>query len=117
MVELLEVCTHQLLFLRDVYPARSFARCKKYGVPVMMNEHPWVARHVSDSLASVRRTMEDKEAGADVRRVDVVVLEKDQQVKIAKVWRIHEFQVTFDEFEILKFRILNPISHYNFQDS
>jgi hypothetical protein len=38
----LQVAIHQILYLRGLYPTNIFFKCKKYKIPVMRSDHPWV---------------------------------------------------------------------------
>jgi hypothetical protein len=42
MYSVLQVAIHQMLHLRGLYPPNIFVKRKKYRIPVMMSEHPWV---------------------------------------------------------------------------
>ncbi|CAH1239340.1 MAD2L2 [Branchiostoma lanceolatum] len=52
--EFLEVAFHQILYIRQVYPAGIFQRRKKYNIPVQMSCHPDVTRYLQDTLQTIR---------------------------------------------------------------
>ncbi|XP_065183401.1 mitotic spindle assembly checkpoint protein MAD2B-like [Sycon ciliatum] len=52
--EFLEVAWHQILFLRDVYPASVFGRRRMYGTSVRMCLHPDVNQYIAQSLEAIR---------------------------------------------------------------
>lgn len=49
-VDILEAAVHQILFLRDIYPANVFTKCLKFGVPIMKADHPWIVKYIADHL-------------------------------------------------------------------
>ena len=60
--EFLEVAIHQLLYIRDLYPASVFGRRRMYGVSVKMCLHPEVAEYISKVLETVCYCMENRAA-------------------------------------------------------
>ena len=71
LFDLMEVCVHQLLRERGVYPRQAFVRCIKHGVPTWRAEPTLVKGYVSDSLKTIRETV----SGARRWRVDLVLLD------------------------------------------
>ncbi|PSN52358.1 hypothetical protein C0J52_06715 [Blattella germanica] len=61
LLEFLEVAIHNVLFIRNVYPAAIFVRRKKYGVPVQMSVHPYVNEYITECLKAVRELLKKNE--------------------------------------------------------
>lgn len=59
--EFLEVAWHQLLYIRDLYPASVFARRRIYGISVKMCLHPEVVDYIVKVLETVRLCVERRE--------------------------------------------------------
>mmetsp|Transcript_63940 Transcript_63940/g.151239 ORF Transcript_63940/g.151239 Transcript_63940/m.151239 type:complete len:189 (-) Transcript_63940:576-1142(-) len=51
--DFLEVAIHSILFVREIYPADLFQRCRKYGVPVRQSRHPSLNQYIADAVESV----------------------------------------------------------------
>ncbi|RMZ76517.1 hypothetical protein DV738_g4884, partial [Chaetothyriales sp. CBS 135597] len=54
LTSFLTVCTHHILFLRNLYPARSFLATRAYNYPVRQNRHPAVCSWINDAIAAIR---------------------------------------------------------------
>ena len=54
LASFLTVCTHHILFLRNIYPARSFLATRAYNYPVRQNRHPLVCTWINDAITAVR---------------------------------------------------------------
>jgi hypothetical protein len=63
LLEFLHVTIHQILFVREIYPAEVFAPAKKYGIPVRMSRHPDLNQYIRDSLVGLRSWI-DKVGGS-----------------------------------------------------
>ncbi len=63
----------QILYLRGVYPSASFSRRRKYGIPVVMCDHPWVSAFVADHLRSIREALRDQRKAEGLSGAEVAV--------------------------------------------
>ena len=54
LTSFLTVCTHHILYLRHVYPPRSFLSTRAYNYPVRQNRHPAVCAWINDAIAAIR---------------------------------------------------------------
>ncbi len=73
LVEMLEAATHQIIFLRNVYPKNVFVKRKKYGIPTMMADHPWVANFIAEHLKSLRDSLGDKVKREGLEKMEVLI--------------------------------------------
>jgi mitotic spindle assembly checkpoint protein MAD2B len=48
------VCTHQILYLRRIYPPASFLSTRAYNLPVRQNRHPAVCGWINDAIEAVQ---------------------------------------------------------------
>ena len=46
LTEFIEVLVHQVLHLRDLYPASIFKKHRKFNMPVQMSVQPWVNEYI-----------------------------------------------------------------------
>ena len=53
LASFLTVTTHQILYLRRIYPAASFLTTRAYNFPVHQNRHPAVIAWINDAIASI----------------------------------------------------------------
>jgi mitotic spindle assembly checkpoint protein MAD2B len=54
LTSFLTVCTHQILYLRRIYPPASFLSTRAYNFPVRQNRHPAVCTWINDAIEAVR---------------------------------------------------------------
>ncbi|RMZ90364.1 hypothetical protein DV736_g2397, partial [Chaetothyriales sp. CBS 134916] len=57
LTSFLTVCTHHIIFLRNLYPARSFLATRAYNYPVRQNRHPAVCAWINDAIAAIRNQL------------------------------------------------------------
>ncbi|THH33159.1 hypothetical protein EUX98_g1066 [Antrodiella citrinella] len=53
ITEFIEVATHTILYVRQVYPAEIFVRRKKYNTPVFQSRHPALNEYISGAVKAV----------------------------------------------------------------
>lgn len=53
LTSFLTVTTHQILYLRHIYPPASFLTTRAYNYPVHQNRHPAVNTWINDAIASI----------------------------------------------------------------
>lgn len=66
LLEFIECAIHQILFHREVYPSKIFGSWQKFGVPVMISEHPWVNQFIRDHLRDWRKLPHSNEGTWDL---------------------------------------------------
>lgn len=96
-LEFLEVAIHEILHLRDLYPSNIFVKCKKYKIPVMRSDHPWVNEYIVKTLESISSYIKSPSAES-VDSVNIVI--SDQGVLVEK------FCIEFNFQELV--RIIKP---------
>ena len=69
LVSFLTVLVHQILYLRRLYPLRSFLSARAYNFPVRQSRHPSVCGWVLSAISAV----EDQLSKATLREVSVVI--------------------------------------------
>jgi hypothetical protein len=75
LIEFLEVAVHNVLYVRNIYPASIFVRRKKYGIPVQMSTHPYLNEYITECLKSIRELLKKNE----VRKVTVTFFDESQR--------------------------------------
>lgn len=55
--DFLTVAIHTILYERNIYPAESFLKARKYNHPVRQNRHPKVCKWIQDAVAAVEVEM------------------------------------------------------------
>ncbi|XP_059094748.1 mitotic spindle assembly checkpoint protein MAD2B-like [Tigriopus californicus] len=63
LLEFIECSIHQILFHRGVYPSKIFGSWQKFGVPVMISEHPWVNQFIRDHLRDWKQLPHSNDGG------------------------------------------------------
>ncbi|EXJ84698.1 hypothetical protein A1O3_05368 [Capronia epimyces CBS 606.96] len=58
LTSFLTVATHQILYLRRLYPAISFLSTRAYNYPVRQNRHPAVCNWILDAVAAIRNQLD-----------------------------------------------------------
>ena len=81
LISFLTVCTHQVLFLRKVYPPGSFIAARKYNYSVRQNRHPVVCDWINDALKAVRDQLEKNV----VKTVSICVISEDEDTGDSEV--------------------------------
>ncbi|XP_065560406.1 mitotic spindle assembly checkpoint protein MAD2B-like [Artemia franciscana] len=76
IVELLEVIFHEVIYLWNVYPKGSFLRTKNFDCLVMQCSHPSVMKYISDSVSSMKNSIEDDK----VTKVSCKIIDKGEKV-------------------------------------
>jgi len=71
VMEFVEVLIHQVIYLRDVYPASIFVTRRKFNLPLHMSQHPLVNEYITKVVASLKKYLSKPDA--DVDSVDIVV--------------------------------------------
>ena len=71
ITEFVEVLIHQIIYLRDVYPASIFVSRRKFNLPLHMSQHPWVNEYISKVVDSLKQHLTNPEA--DIDSVEIVV--------------------------------------------
>ena len=69
LTSFLTVFTHQILYLRHLYPLRSFLSTRAYNFPVRQSRHPSVCAWITSAISAV----EDQLSKATVREVSIVI--------------------------------------------
>ena len=69
--EFVEVLIHQIIYLRDIYPASIFVMRRKFNLPLHMSQHPWVNEYITKVVDSLRKHLAHPET--DLDSVDIVV--------------------------------------------
>ena len=69
LVSFLTVFVHQILYLRHLYPLRSFLSTRAYNFPVRQSRHPSVCAWILSAITAV----EDQLSKATVREVSIVI--------------------------------------------
>ena len=82
LTEFIEVLVHQVLHLRDLYPASIFKKHRKFNMPVQMSVQPWVNEYIEKTLVGVRELL----GRETVEMVDMVV--GDEKGKRVEVYRL-----------------------------
>ena len=54
LTSFLTVCTHHILYLRQIYPPLSFLATRAYSYPVRQNRHPAVCTWINDAITAIR---------------------------------------------------------------
>ncbi|XP_033119878.1 mitotic spindle assembly checkpoint protein MAD2B-like [Anneissia japonica] len=73
--EFLEVAVHQILYVRNIYPAGIFEKCCKYNIPVQMSQHPDVNRYIKDTICGFKPLLRKDE----VQGVTVVIVNSNNK--------------------------------------
>ena len=55
--EFVEVLVHQIIYLRDIYPASIFETRRKFNLPLHMSQHPWVNEYIRKVVDSLRENL------------------------------------------------------------
>uniref|UniRef100_A0A914XQR1 HORMA domain-containing protein n=1 Tax=Plectus sambesii TaxID=2011161 RepID=A0A914XQR1_9BILA len=55
LAEFLQIFTHAVLHVRDVYPNNAFTTQKYLDIPVQLCSHPGVSKYVTSAVSSIRR--------------------------------------------------------------
>jgi len=71
LLEFIEVLIHQIIYLRDVYPASVFVTRRKFNLPLQMSQHPLINEYITKVVASMKKYLSKPES--DVDSVDIVV--------------------------------------------
>merc|ERR1719458_321961 len=69
LTEFIEVLIHQVLHMRDLYPASIFKKHRKFNMPLQMSIQPWVNDYIQKTLTGVREIL-SREA---VEVIDMVI--------------------------------------------
>lgn len=69
LTSFLTVAIHQILYLRSIYPRRSFLSCRAYNFPARQNRHPAVCKWILDAVAAIH----DQLSKSTVSTVSVVI--------------------------------------------
>ncbi|RMD43835.1 hypothetical protein DV735_g1272, partial [Chaetothyriales sp. CBS 134920] len=81
LTSFLTVCTHHILFLRNLYPARSFLATRAYNYPVRQSRHPAVCGWINDAIAAIRSQL----AKSTVDKVQLCIYETEQN-RVLERW-------------------------------
>jgi hypothetical protein len=54
---LVEVCIHNILYVRQVYPVELFVKRKKYGTPVFQSRHPDLNEYIAGAVLAVKEEL------------------------------------------------------------
>ncbi|KAF8216008.1 DNA-binding protein [Mycena galopus ATCC 62051] len=73
ITEFIEVAVHQILYVRQIYPADLFVRRKKYDTPVFQSRHPALNDYISGAVKAIGEQL----LTGNVETVVVVI--KDQE--------------------------------------
>lgn len=93
LVDFLEVAVHNVLYVRNIYPASIFVRRKKYGVPVQMSTHPYLNEYITECLKTIRDLLKKNE----VRKVTVVFFDEVQRPVERFVFDILDLNKTLNQ--------------------
>ncbi|KAF8700874.1 hypothetical protein AX14_000641 [Amanita brunnescens Koide BX004] len=74
IVEFIEVAIHNILYVRQVYPAELFVRRKKYNTLIFQSRHPALNEYISGAVKAVGEEI----ALGTVDKLVVVIKDKDQ---------------------------------------
>jgi len=55
LIEFLEVSINLILYVRSIYPDGIFKKVQKYGISVMMSQHPDVNEYIKDVLSTIQQ--------------------------------------------------------------
>ena len=77
--EFVEVLLHQIIYLRDIYPASIFETRRKFNLPLHMSQHPWVNEYIKKVVDSLRENLTQPDT--DIDSVDIVVSATDGQME------------------------------------
>ena len=77
--EFVEVLIHQIIYLRDIYPASIFVSRKKFNLPLHMSQHPWVNGYIRKVVDSLRIQLTKPDT--DLDSVDIVLVATGGQVE------------------------------------
>lgn len=53
LCEFFEVITHNILYIRELYPHQIFTKSKKYGAIVYQSAHPQINEYIAECLKAV----------------------------------------------------------------
>ncbi|RMZ84731.1 hypothetical protein DV737_g1019, partial [Chaetothyriales sp. CBS 132003] len=73
LTSFLTVCTHHIIFLRGLYPTRSFLATRAYNYPVRQNRHPAVCAWINDAIAAIRSQL----SKSTVEKVQLCIYETE----------------------------------------
>ena len=89
--EFVEVLVHQIIYLRDIYPASIFETRRKFNLPLHMSQHPWVNEYIRKVVDGLRENLTQPDT--DVDSVDIVVSATDGQME--------RFRLEFGSLDVL----------------
>ncbi|GFG35471.1 hypothetical protein Cfor_09126 [Coptotermes formosanus] len=93
LIEFLEVAVHNILYVRNIYPASIFVRRKKYGVPVQMSTHPYLNEYITECLKTIRDLLQKNE----VRKVTLTFFDETQRAIERFVFDILDLNKTLNQ--------------------
>ncbi|KAJ6520023.1 DNA-binding protein [Mycena sanguinolenta] len=74
ITEFIEVAIHQILYVRQIYPADLFIRRKKYDTPVFQSRHPALNDYISGAVKAIGEQL----LTGNVENVVVVIKDKEE---------------------------------------
>ncbi|KAF7347663.1 Mitotic spindle checkpoint horma domain-containing protein [Mycena venus] len=74
ITEFIEVGIHQILYVRQIYPADLFIRRKKYDTPVFQSRHPALNDYISGAVKAIGEQL----LTGNVEKVVVVIKDKEE---------------------------------------
>ena len=77
--EFVEVLLHQIIYLRDIYPASIFVTRRKFNLPLHMPQHPWANEYIRKVVESLRKNLTPPDT--DVDSMGIVVFTTGGQIE------------------------------------
>ncbi|KAJ7361538.1 DNA-binding protein [Mycena albidolilacea] len=74
ITEFIEVAVHQILYVRQIYPADLFIRRKKYDTPVFQSRHPALNDYITGAVKAIGEQL----LTGNVENVVVVIKDKEE---------------------------------------
>ncbi|KAK7064063.1 DNA-binding protein [Favolaschia claudopus] len=74
ITEFIEVAIHQILYVRQIYPADLFVRRKKYDTPVFQSRHPTLNDYISKAVKAIGEQL----LTSNVENVVLVIKDKEE---------------------------------------
>ncbi|KAJ7631172.1 DNA-binding protein [Roridomyces roridus] len=74
ITEFIEVAIHNILYVRQIYPADLFVRRKKYDTPVFQSRHPALNDYISGAVKAIGEQL----LTGNVDKVVVVIKDKEE---------------------------------------
>ncbi|KAF8665450.1 hypothetical protein AX16_000468 [Volvariella volvacea WC 439] len=73
ILDFIEVATHTILYVRQVYPADLFVRRRKYDTAVFQSRHPALNEYISGAIKAIGEEM----ATGNVDKVVIIIKDKE----------------------------------------